>query len=207
MSIEQAHGLVFALDGPAGSGKTTLASVLTSYYGVEPERQVIHTDHYFEPADHQGVETVAGAPGGFNVARFMEEVGKPLGAPDAELNLKEYDWQSNSFNELPSPDRKQLIVVEGIKLIGLPIDWDLRVWIDVPRAEREKRFLDRRIEDRRMAETDREKLLARFNLWADDAEAYENQTRVHDRDDVLVIPGNISREQQLERILTAANKL
>lgn len=196
-------GFSIAIDGPAGSGKTILANLVAENFDVDPHTQVIHTDHFFEPAHYPGVDAVEGTPGGFNVARFMEQVGEPLNTPTAALSPYEYLWQSDSYEPLPEPLRNELIVVEGIKLIGLPVDWDLKIWINIPRDERKNRFLARRVENRRMPETDKEALLTRFNLWADDADEYEALINPHNREDVLVIGGDTPHEQQMKQIVEA----
>lgn len=192
-------GFVIAVDGAAGSGKSSLANNIAEMCGLPPT-QVIHSDYYFEPSETQGVNAVLGTPGGFNAKRFMDEVGSAVNNPNEQLTVIEYDWATKEYKAPVLPDREQLIVVEGIKLIGLPVQWGLSLWVDTPRDMRLKRFLDRRLEDRRMKELNRDVLLSRFNLWADDAERYEEELGPLARDDIHIIRGDISPEEQLDMI-------
>jgi uridine kinase len=196
-----------AIDGPGGGGKSTLAEAVAHHYGLDPETQIIHTDHYFEPPEIPGVMTVPGAPGGFNVVRFMEEVGIAVANPQHELMVREYDWPTRSYKERPAPSREQLVVVEGIKLIGLPIDWGAKVWVTTPRALREERFLQRLAENRRMKETDPTILRERFRLWADDAAVYETELDPYSRPDVVVVDGYTPAHLQLQAIAPVIDRL
>jgi len=198
-------GFAVAIDGPAGSGKTSFAERLAEIYGVDPECQIIHADHYFEPVDKPGVDALEGAPGGFNVGRFMTQVGDSFNDPDVPLRVQEYNWQTDSYIDRPPPNPKQLIVVEGIKLIGLPVYWGAKVWMHVPRSVRKQRFLNRNPADRRMPETDQAVLLDRFNLWADDADAYEEFVSPHEGRTITVVRGDIIPAQQLVRVLSSIN--
>ena len=93
-----------------------------------------------------------------------------------------------------------MVVVEGIKLIGLPVKWDASIWVSTPIDVRERRFLERRVENRRMQETSTEVLQQRFRIWADDAAKYEEKIRPHERPDVNVIEGDIPQSEQLAKL-------
>ncbi|HVV26277.1 MAG TPA: hypothetical protein VHC21_04590 [Candidatus Saccharimonadales bacterium] len=206
MSHEQASdSLVIAIDGPAGAGKTHIAKQIGQYWSLDHDRQIIHGDHYFEPADRPGVEAVAGTPGGFNPDRFMRQVGRAINDPAVAFQVEEYDWQTDSYVPRPAPDRRQKIVAEGIKLIGLPINWGLKVWVDVPYEVRKQRFVARRLEDRRMRESDQAALLDRFELWQADAERYTADINPHGRLDIVVVDGALHPDNQLAIIAAAVN--
>jgi hypothetical protein len=68
---------------------------------------------------------------------------------------------------------------------------------------REERFLNRPGSQRRTLQTSRQELRRKFNIWADDAERYEASIRPHERDDILVVDGTMSREEQLLAISEA----
>ena len=196
-------GLAIAIDGPGGAGKSTIGEKILEFYGGDPERQLLHIDNYFEPSNIPGVESVPGAPGGYNFARFMRQVGEPINNSGLPMRSEEYSWDKPGYIELPDPDQRQLVVVEGIKLIGLPVNWGVQVWIDTPRELRQERFLKRATQERRMKETDPAVLLERFNRWADDADVYEAMINPHGRPDVVVVPGTASRTEQFDMIAPA----
>ncbi len=186
--------MIWAIDGPGGTGKSTLAAMLAKAQGLDPERQVIHGDHFFEPAE-MGGDVVAGIPAGFNSGRFMREVGSAL-LSGSDIQVREYNYKEDYFIDRPQPDRRQPIIIEGIKLLQLPIKWDVKVWVDTPREVREERFVQRQSKDRRTAISDPVLIRERFHLWANDAEAYEESIDPHHSSDIIVIDGMAPAHKQ-----------
>lgn len=202
MSIERnpnSIGPVIAIDGPGGAGKSTLARELAQEFGVDPSSQIIHGDDFFEPwpADHP--ERIPDTPGWFNHIRFMSEVGDAVNL-GIQIERNRYDWQSHRLVREQSPDMQQPVIVEGVKILGLPIHWDQQIWVEVPREVRQQRFMDRRVEDRRAGITDYDTLLDAFNRWADDMVEYEHAIALAEREDILTVSGLISASEQIALI-------
>jgi uridine kinase len=121
---------VLAVDGPAGSGKTTLADAL----GVRGAA-VLHMDDLYE--GWSGLE-------GSLWPRLSAQVLEPLrrGVPG---RYQRYDWSSGAFAEwvdVPVPD---LLVLEGCGSARRAVDAFavLRVWVEAPDDLRLERGLAR----------------------------------------------------------------
>jgi energy-coupling factor transporter ATP-binding protein EcfA2 len=120
------------IDGPAGSGKTTLAGRLAA--GLGPATVVVHLD------DLYAGWTLTGA-----VARLRAGVLRPLaqGRPGAHSR---FDWDAGRFTPAPvavpvPPD----LVVEGCGSSPRVLDpWtSLRIWVEAPLEVRTARGLAR----------------------------------------------------------------
>jgi uridine kinase len=120
------------VDGPAGSGKTTLADRLAAALG--PGTAVVHMD------DLYAGWTLAGA-----FARLAAGVLRPL-AEDRPGAYHRYDWAAARFEDAPTavpvPD---VLVVEGCGSCPRAVDACavLRVWVEAPLAVRLARGLAR----------------------------------------------------------------
>jgi uridine kinase len=120
------------VDGPAGSGKTTLAARLAD--GLGPGTAVLHMDDLYA-----GWTLI----GGF--ARLAAGVLRPLaeGRPGA---YRRYDWTAGRFEDrstaVPVPE---VLVVEGCGSCPRPVDpWAvLRIWVEAPEPVRLARGLAR----------------------------------------------------------------
>ena len=120
------------VDGPAGSGKTTLAGGLAAALG--DDAAVLHMD------DLYAGWTLTGA-----VARLQAGVLRPL-AEDRAGAYHRYDWYAGRFVPEPVPvPVPAVLVVEGCGSAPRALDaWTtLRVWIEAPRDVRLVRGLAR----------------------------------------------------------------
>lgn len=120
------------IDGPAGSGKTTVAGRLAAALG--PGTPVVHMD------DLYAGWTLTGA-----LARLEAGVLRPLaeGRPGA---YHPYDWAGGRFSPDPVPvPPAPVLVVEGCGSAPRRLDrWTtLRVWVEAPAALRLARGLAR----------------------------------------------------------------
>jgi uridine kinase len=120
------------VDGPAGSGKTTLAARLAPLLG--PGTAVLHMD------DVYAGWTLTGA-----FSRLAAGVLRPLadGRPGA---VHRYDWTTGRFERDPTPvPVPDVLVLEGCGSCPRAADpWAvLRIWIEAPRALRLTRGIER----------------------------------------------------------------
>ncbi|MER6947874.1 AAA family ATPase [Nonomuraea sp. NPDC000554] len=120
-----------AVDGPAGSGKTTLATKLAAELGC----QVIHSDDFPIPWD--------GGPDAWFHA-LDEQVLRPLqqGRPGA---FRRYDWHRAEYAELVTVPPAPVLIIEGVGTARRSIAHLLAftIWLEAPEEERLRRVLDR----------------------------------------------------------------
>ncbi|WP_407318131.1 AAA family ATPase [Isoptericola halotolerans] len=119
------------VDGPAGSGKTTLATQLA----VELACQVVHMDDLYEG-------WAAGPDGG--AARLRSWVLGPLVAGVAG-EYRRFDWVAGVYAEAHRVEPGPFLVVEGCGAAARSVDrWAaLRVWVEADDDERLRRGLAR----------------------------------------------------------------
>lgn len=120
------------IDGPAGSGKTTLAARLAATLGSGTT--VVHMDDLFEGW------TLAGG-----VDRLAAEVLEPLagGRPGV---YRRYDWDAGRFRPDPVPvPVPDVLIVEGCGSSPRRLDaWvTLRIWVEAPQELRMARGIER----------------------------------------------------------------
>jgi uridine kinase len=121
-----------SIDGPAGSGKTTLAGLLAA--ALDGDAAVVHLE------DLYAGWTLTGA-----VARLAAGVLKPLaeGRPGAHSR---YDWHAGQFSPTPVVvPLTPVLVVEGCGSSPRWLDpWTtLRIWVEAPLELRTARGLAR----------------------------------------------------------------
>jgi chloramphenicol 3-O-phosphotransferase len=123
-------GRLICLDGPAGSGKTTLAAALAQHGS---EVRVVHMDDLYDGWD--------GLP---RVARQLETVLGPLGQGRVG-RYRRYDWLAGGFAETVVVPPSPWLVIEGVGA-GLAAYADLHtvlVWVTAPEDLRRRRWRER----------------------------------------------------------------
>jgi hypothetical protein len=121
---------VVAIDGGAAAGKTGLAAELAA---AVPDAAVLHLD-----------DLLAGWAGQFGYRdRLHAEVLGPLAA-GRPGSYRRYDWPAGRFAErVPVPVARYLIV-EGVSALwGCAPYWSAGAFLDLTRAERERRWAAR----------------------------------------------------------------
>jgi len=123
-------GRLICVDGPAGSGKTTLAAALAA---LEPQAVVVHTD-----------ELLDGWGGLPTLPTRLAELLEPLGRGVASSYLR-YDWLAGRYAESVPVPRSPLLVLEGVgsgARVLAPYRTVL-VWVSAPDDERLRRVVER----------------------------------------------------------------
>jgi uridine kinase len=158
--------LLVAIDGRGGSGKTTLARALARRL---PGFALIHGDDYWEPSHDSDF-------GWFNEERFHHDVVEPLGAGRRHLEYRPYDWSSEPHIQHRDLHLTEGVIIERCYAMGLPLDWDYAVWVDVTPELSLARGIGR---DPAEAEV-------WADLWRPREDAYIRSERPHARADTVV---------------------
>ena len=121
---------VIAVDGGAAAGKSSLATRLAPLLA---EAAVLHLDDLLD-----------GWAGQFDYRdRLHAEVLRPL-ASGQPGSYRRYDWLAGRFAERVSVPAPHHLIVEGVSALwGCAPFWSVGVFLDVPRAERERRWAER----------------------------------------------------------------
>lgn len=156
-------GWLICIDGPAGSGKTTLA---TSIARALPTAQVVHCDEMLE-----------GWHGLSGLARAVSSLLGPL-AVDATGTWRRWDWSTDAWAETRSVDPGGLLVLEGVgswspQIASLAT---MLVWVEAPSPVRLERGLTR----------DGEHLRAQWMQWRKDESEHFVRSRTREHADLHV---------------------
>jgi uridine kinase len=156
-------GRLVCVDGPAGSGKTTLAAAVAA---LEPGTRVIHMDDVYE-----------GWHGLPKVAAQLGDLLRPL-ADGRPGSYRRYDWHARRFVETVVVEPVPLLVVEGVGS-GARAVADLvtaLAWVEAPWSERLRRGLER----------DGEAMRPEWERWQVDEAAIFEREDTRGRADLIV---------------------
>jgi uridine kinase len=156
-------GRLVCVDGPAGSGKTTLAGAVAA---LRPSTPVIHMDDLYD-----GWE---GLP---HLTDQLSGLLRPLSTGEPGT-YRRYDWHAGRYAETVTVTPGPLLVLEGVGS-GSRTHADLTTalaWVWAPAGLRLRRGLER----------DGEALADRWHQWMVDEDRYLAQEQVEARADLLV---------------------
>jgi uridine kinase len=157
-----------AVDGPAGSGKTTFAARLATELATEVAAQVVHADDLFK-----GWRDLP-----FMWPRVEEWVLGPLRS-GRDAAYRTYDWAAERFRDewvrVPVPE---VLILEGVGSARAAVAGELTLAIYVT-ADRELRLT-------RGIDRDGEALRGEWLQWLADEEIHFAADRTRERADVVV---------------------
>lgn len=157
---------LICVDGPAGSGKTTLA---TAVFEVYPGCRVVHMDDLYE-----------GWSGLPRVGAQLDSLLRPL-AEGRPGSYRRFDWEADRFAETVVVDPVDLLVLEGVGSGSLS-QADLTtvlVWVSAPEALRIERGLAR----------DGAAYEPQWRQWVEDEAAHFARERTRERADLVIETG------------------
>lgn len=154
---------LISIDGPAGSGKTTLAARIAE---LEPTAHVVHMDELYD-----------GWTGLGSVSRQLSTLVRPLALGKPGF-YRRYDWLKGAFAESVDVDPPPVLVLEGVGSgsAELATMITVLVWVSAPRALRRQRGLSR----------DGEAIAPQWDGWMRQEDAHFAGQRTAERADVLV---------------------
>lgn len=122
--------VVVAIDGPAGSGKSSLAALVSARLSAP----IVHMDDLFP-----GWDGLAAAP-----ALLTAQVLAPLQRSEPAA-FRRFDWAADRFAELVPVPPDDYLVVEGCGCsVGVARQYaTVRVWLDAEHDERMRRGIAR----------------------------------------------------------------
>jgi uridine kinase len=152
-------GRLVCIDGPAGSGKTTLAAS----FG---DARVVHMDDLYPGWD--------GLP---QVDAQLATLLRPL-ATGRPGTYRRYDWYAGAFAETVTVDPVPLLVLEGVGsgASGFGDLHTLLVWVEAPHDVRMRRGIER----------DGDAFAPHWEQWARDEAALFARERTRERADVVL---------------------
>ncbi len=162
------------VDGPAGSGKTTLAAELQQLLTRQtPAVDVLHLDDFYE--GWSGIDRASRLE-----PRVLDQVLRPLAA-GRPGRWQRYDWAAGQFAEwleLPVPE---VLIMEGCASGALAYAAYVTVlaWVEADPATRTARGVER----------DGEAVLALWLGWMDSEARHFAANRTRARADVLLSTG------------------
>lgn len=170
------RGRLLCIDGPAGSGKTTMAAAVVAALPPGPSVRVVHLDDVY--------------PGWAGLADGVDRLGRLLVGPlarDEAGGYRRYDWVSGVQAEWHDVAPTDLLVLEGVGAGSADYAAHITtlVWVEAPRDVRLARGLERdlRLHGMQDAEDDlREKWLR----WMADEDALHARHRTRERADFVV---------------------
>lgn len=172
-----AGGRLICIDGPAGSGKTTLAAAIVE---AAPETVVLHMDDLYD-----GWGGLAAGTG----HRLLEDVVAPLAAGEPG-HYRRYDWHLERFAELHLVPSSDLLVLEGVGSGDrtLAAYRSTLVWVEAPERLRHRRGLerDRDLVTAQSLDWDEDRYLAKWRRFVADEERFFAEHRVRAAADVIV---------------------
>ena len=117
------HGRIIAIDGPAGSGKTTLATRLSKDWSAG-DVVTIHMDDLYEGWESALTERLT--------RTLLHSIATPMSL-GKKLSYRKYDWLTKSFNDTVEHASPSLLILEGVGAGQKAVRQflDQLIWIDI----------------------------------------------------------------------------
>ncbi len=140
-TIAEKGRVVLAIEGGAGSGKTTLAETLAGLY---PGATVFHADDFFPRPEQRTAERLAQPGGNLDRERLEEEILRPLRRGET-VTYRPFDCGAMTLKAPVTVCPGPLNIVEGSYSFhpALAAYYDLSVFLDITPEAQRRRILAR----------------------------------------------------------------
>lgn len=112
--------LLIAVDGPAGSGKTTFAKALAGHL---PKSQVVHMDDIYNGWEDALTDSLA-----FNLKRWIVDPFKN----ETQIKYPVFNWRNYSYQEEKTIASQTSVILEGVGAGNDRVfrDLDFLIWVE-----------------------------------------------------------------------------
>lgn len=169
--------VIVAIDGGAGSGKTTLAAAIAAQFGAD----VLHMDDFFLQAHQRTAERLLEPGGNVDYERFEAEVLQPLSCGEAYV-YRRFSCAQQALMQGVEKTPARVTVVEGSYSLHPRLSgyYDLRVLLEIDADTQSERILAREGKEKH----------ARFiNEWIPLENLYFDKTEIAARCDIRLRAG------------------
>ena len=134
--------VLVAIDGGAGSGKSTFARRLQNALGATIDCAVVHLDHFFRTRRERGSRLARVEDTDW--LRLRDEVIRPLRAGRC-ARFQLYDWALDRLDGWQTVQPTGVVIVDGVSALRRELAgcFDLAVWLSCPREKRLARLAGR----------------------------------------------------------------
>ncbi|MGN1095973.1 MAG: ATPase, T2SS/T4P/T4SS family, partial [Eubacteriales bacterium] len=128
------------ISGGMGSGKTTLAQILSDKYGAG----VINMDDFFLPHERKTTSRLSEADGNIDRERFLSEAIPHL-KDTAGFSYRRYDCHKGSLAETIYVPYSKLLVIEGVYSLSECFiqNYNIKIMLTVSEEEQHRRLYNR----------------------------------------------------------------
>lgn len=166
--------IILAIDGPCGSGKSSLARRLSQLY----EANVFHLDDYFLTPELRTDRRLEEPGGNVDYERFYQEIILGIESKKSFSYFK-YNCKSNTKEQIDVEGSKKLNVIEGSYSLHpyLRDSYDIKVFLTVEPEVQRQRILLRNGE---------EMALRFFNEWIPLENFYFKELSIENKADIVI---------------------
>ena len=137
--LERRSLVLVAVDGGAGTGKSTFTRALAAQLEPVAPFASVHLDNFFRPSAERG--SALATVDDHDWQRLRGQVIVPLRAGrDARYQL--YDWPNDRLAQWQTIAPTGIVLIDGVSSLRreLAADYDLKIWMSCPRATRVARL-------------------------------------------------------------------
>ena len=173
-SLSDRTPLIIAIDGPCGSGKTTLAAHLAR----ELDAQTVHLDDFYLQPFQRTPQRLAQPGGNLDRERLLEQVLIPL-KDHQSCEYQIFDCSCLALTESRQLNPEKAVIVEGSYALHPDLSdyYDLKIVMTIPKPEQ-----IRRLKHREPAF----KMEMFINRWIPMEENYHKTFRVFEQANILI---------------------
>lgn len=136
--LSQNKTIVIAIDGMAGSGKTTLADQLSKYF----DARIIHLDDFFLPKNLRTKERYQEIGGNIHYEKVLKDIIPNL---NSDIKYQPFNCQIMDYDQLVEIPHKMVTIVEGSYALHPKFGhyYDFSIYLKVSKKLQKRRIIAR----------------------------------------------------------------